>query len=163
MSERPKQDALLRKIYTEPDTLDSDELKRIHTDPQMRKDLQFSLDLDQRLGQLPLERRQPPPALHHLVFQRIIRPSYKMWHLILVMILIICSPLMLAFSSRVFEGFFHDNLLITIFVFYGVMVFVLLLPITFYIITTRRSTLKSLMEELDHWLAWYYDRNDSKR
>ena len=151
MRKKSDKDMLL-KIYTQSEDLSKSDLAKIHASKHLQNELLIAKNLNKKIKALPREPFSPPPRLRELVFRKIFQPAYKIWHILLVMFIIILSPVFLAWEVEIFENIIEDNLLVIIFIYYGVLITLLLLPLSFQLMTKHKNRFEGFQHQFDDYL-----------
>lgn len=94
-----------------------------------------------------------PAFLRDMILQRVIRPAYQLWHLVMGLIAAIISPMAIVYFDRTYQLDYlgHDALMYT-FIMYGVLVPGVIIPISSMLIRRYRSSVEHFSEAVDAFL-----------
>lgn len=143
---------LIQKIYTISSSLTKKELEDIQKSAYLKTELEIASRLDASIKAMEHEKFTPPPGLRNLVMRKILEPAYKIWHVLVVMFIIVISPVFLTWESEEYDGLLEQHLLITIFIYYGILITLLLLPLSYQIISKHRKKMEHIKDNFDEYL-----------
>ena len=137
----------LEQIQEDHERLSPEALLHIQECAVCRAEYNLMVSVQQAIAELPL--KKAPVCLKERVFERLLRPAYSLWHLGLAILLLLCSPLLLA---RHLSWLWSDPMLIGLFSFFGFFTMLLLLPIAFQLRQTHGNRIEALSRSCDEYL-----------
>lgn len=97
--------------------------------------------------------REVPSHLAAAVIRRIFSPMYRLWHLVAGTLLVMSGPMVFLKAREIVPNGFTTNLSTAIYIFYGILVFVMLFPLSSMLLGMYGSRVKEVSEKFDDYLA----------
>ncbi|HBS06682.1 MAG TPA: hypothetical protein DEA96_17065 [Leptospiraceae bacterium] len=107
--------------------------------------------IERSVAALPIQ--AAPSFLRDMILQRVIRPAYQLWHLVMGLIAAIISPMAIVYFDRTYQlQYLGDDALMYTFIMYGMLVPGVIIPLSSMLIRRYRSSLENFSENVDAFL-----------
>lgn len=141
----------IKEIQLDHESLGPAALEHIEHCPVCRREFEVFQKIEKSVSALPV--RPAPAFLRDMILQRVIRPAYQLWHLVLGLLSAIISPMALVYFDRTYQlQYLGDDALMYTFIMYGVLIPGVILPLSSMLIRRYRSVIEHFSENVDAFL-----------
>ncbi len=94
-----------------------------------------------------------PAELKIRIFARISSPVYRLWHLLAAALMLASSPVLLKYLlTKNPSLYLNEYTLISLFVYFGILIVLVLLPLTFQLFGQYETKIHEIEKAFDHYL-----------
>ena len=139
------------KLDNSLNAMTKEEKKHLESCDKCKKDIQMLRDIEKIIENLPP--RTMPLAFKMRLMSSMEQPIYKIWHMILVAMLLITSPFLMArLSVNITELYLGKNILIFSYIFISMLIVLFILPTAMKLRFLYSKELESYKKIVDNFL-----------
>jgi len=140
-----------KEIREDPNALGEDALHHIRNCSECRLEMNIMKQIISAVETMPHE--PVPEILKERIMQKIQRPVFRIWHLILASLLLMFSPFSLKYALQSYSGLFLDQyIIILVSIFFGLATILLVIPVAIRIYQNHKRFIEKMHILCDNFI-----------